>query len=333
MATNPNVCLIIFSRNRPDNLVKVLRRLEYTKFPVFVVDDSPDCNARSVLGDRGIDIHIFDREVQNVFLDRIMTPASLISLVEIGRPVWNLGAARNFGLLIGLSLGFEIIIFCDDDIHYNNDLNPFLSKILETGCAGAEIVGELDYSVLDHFAALQGLPMYQGPSGGFLGFQVSAVAHHFMNVYNEDLIWLRLHQSFRSAPVVGTALQATEKHANDKNKQMELAVWQEYGEVLLQGVSAKSALENPSLLTSHKHWKRIIASERASVISMAKAGVLTNKQHAVCKRVEKELNAYQPESIALYWKSYFITNDQWLDYINKTRGQFNSKKVLYEIKG
>ena len=333
MATNPNVCLIIFSRNRPDNLVKLLRSLEHTKFPVFIVDDSPDGNARSVLGTRGGDIHIFDREIQNVFLDHIMIPASLTPLVKIGRPVWNLGAARNFGLLIGVSLGFEIIIFCDDDIHYNNDWNPFLSKILETGCAGAEIVGELDYSVLDHFAALQGLPMYQGPSGGFLGFQVSYLAHHFMNIYNEDLIWLRLHQSFRSTPVVGTALQAIENQGNDKNRLMELAIWQEYGEVLLQGVSAKSALENPSLLTSHKHWKRIIDSERASVISMAKAEVLTKNQHAICKRVEKELNAYQPENIALYWKSYFITNDEWLDYINKTRGQFNSKKVLYEITG
>lgn len=189
-------------------------------------------------------------------LPRWQTSALLARTAFAQRKI-DLSAKRNLGLLLSRMLGWQRIMFLDDDI---TELNPAdveqASGLLDTyNAVGLQVGGFPDHSVVCHAYRQAGGEQTSFIGGGALVVQVERCSSFFPQIYNDDWFFL-LDGAKGLQPVARTG--RVRQYPYDPFRSPERARNEEFGDVLAEGIywlldQGKSIAD-----ADPAHWERFL---------------------------------------------------------------------------
>lgn len=251
-------CIILFTKDRPNTLSRTLSCLGGINIRIFVVDDSTRTDTYELISNKYNQEYIaYHGGREQIELLSNFKGADLKSFLKpLGQRDWNLGFVRNYALILAWALGYEEILFIDDDIviHDAQLIESMFSHLKSNDFVGARVVGMPDHSVVGHLMKACGGYVDEFISGGFLAFNMKSVSEYFLNLYNEDQIWLFLHAPHTKFAVFG---EVEQQQYNPFKDIPVKAVSQEFGEILDDGAEEAFRLSNHSLLLSPDFWREI----------------------------------------------------------------------------
>lgn len=301
--------IFIFTRDRPKTLLSALGCTKNIYQNVFIVDDSL-FQINRLENQRHLDSSKHNYLGQNEFTSFLNqhtnghTDFSFL-LRQLGNREWNLGFARNFALLKAKSLKFNRVLFMDDDINIPSiDLiNDLLNLTEEYSFTGAHILGLVDDSILGHIATDLKVFNERMLSGGFMAFNPNTIDHYFMNIYNEDWIWLFLQLKDKRFLQTGEVFQTlTNPMENYKDKIM----FQEYGEIALDGILNLYPDKDYQNLLSGSFWEKMF-TERNEYLLDLKEKATKNKKEDYLKIIQHvRLNSnFKADMFKKLFEEYF----------------------------
>jgi len=172
----------------------------------------------------------------------------------------DLSAKRNLGLMLSHMLGWERVVFLDDDIRVPDpgDLSKATGLLSTHAAVGLHIGGYPDNSVVCHAFRDAGGDQGTFVGGGAMAVEVKRNRSFFPKVYNEDWFYLLdAGKRLQSVATVGEVLQ----YPYDPYR-AERARGQELGDVLAEGIfwlldQGKAAPDGDL-----KHWRDFLAKRQ-----------------------------------------------------------------------
>lgn len=146
---------------------------------------------------------------------------------------------RNFGLHLARLLGWDSLIFLDDDMDVTSDHIYKATDLLEHG--NAAVVGFSARSFPDHSVAVHANRWVNGPIDSFVGSGVLAVKTNatvfsfFPYIYNEDWLFLLVYCLFGGEDVVWAGTIKQRKY--DPFKNIQRAKTEEPGDLLAESLA------------------------------------------------------------------------------------------------
>ncbi len=178
--------------------------------------------------------------------------------------ITDLSLKRNLGLLLARLHGWHKVAFVDDDITLTKTENiGRLAGQLERHRTAGMVLREFpDNSVVCHARRLAGGSQDVFVSGAVLGVRCDDLPlSYFPDIYNEDWFYFAKEAAARDLPRVGQAEQAP----FDPFAHPERAAWEEFGDLLAEGLFALFGEVDPDLsLVEHlsgatrRFWDRFI---------------------------------------------------------------------------
>lgn len=276
--------IYIFTCNRPKKLERLLFEIcsfQNSKYGIYIIDDSS--NKESIAENVEITKKYDNSQYlgRRQYLDFYNVIEGLANRQILGDVTWNLGIARNFALDHSKSIGYEKVLFIDDDISDVDDRkmevgfsvlnkNSFVSCILE-GVEDNSIIGHISkhVGIID-----DGVKML---SGGFLFFSPATISHRFYNIYNEDWIIQLLEKEKKK---IILPFSVNHNVDQDVNWTLDQAIFQEYGELIVEGL-----LENENAISMDYQFWDVIIENRIKFIQKIKEEAIKihyNRGHDIC---------------------------------------------------
>jgi hypothetical protein len=149
----------------------------------------------------------------------------------------NLSTKRNLGLLLALMVGWRRIFFLDDDIRDIGfpDLQSTVAMLARYRTAGMRVTHFPDNSAACHAHRATGGMQDVFLSGSALAVDMQREIGFFPHIYNED--WLFFYDDVASGQLGNSARRITQLHY-DPFADPQRAAWQEFGDVLAEGLYA-----------------------------------------------------------------------------------------------
>jgi hypothetical protein len=266
--------IFVFTRDRPLVLEDTLSQLKNTIYSVFIIDDSfhesNQNNNRELLKHIPNGIYYGKNEFNNSSISHNLISSGYNSVYrQLGNKEWNLGYARNYALFLSHIHNANKVLFIDDDIVIPKEeiiINSF--ELLEQfNFVGASIGGMFDDSLLGYISTDLGLidNDERTLSGGFLAFNRKAIRFPFLNIYNEDWIWLFLHSDDEKYLQTECVIQKnTNPYIGYENK----ILFQEYGEIFIIGILMAKRKSNFELLSSKSLWENVIQKRKVYLLEL-----------------------------------------------------------------
>ncbi|MEV5961844.1 hypothetical protein AB0L70_08770 [Kribbella sp. NPDC051952] len=183
----------------------------------------------------------------------------------------DLSVKRNLGLLLGRMLGWNSLLFVDDDITQFKQLQiERLTSVLDRHPVASMVSREFpDNSVVCHARRLAGLAQDVFVSGASLGVNLRHPnLSFFPDIYNEDWLFFARHAAARSLPKIGEVKQAEYLPFYDP----ERAAREEFGDLLAEGLYALfertpgwEFKEQLAAAGRKGHWEDFAASRRTMI--------------------------------------------------------------------
>jgi len=312
--------IIIFTKDHPERLQKTLPQLFNIDLPVILLDDSVNSDTKVIVkkfNDRQNIYYHGKIEQQRILQKLSSTDFELNSFVRtLGSNGWTLGYTRNYAIILAKVLGFERVLFMDDDIiiEDNSLVYEMFDLLNNADFVSAEIKGMPDLSVVDFIIQKVGLEPYRFMSGGFLAFNLNSVAEYFLNYYNEDWIWLFMHKPKAKLLKHGEVYQLP---YDPFENEVEKALHQEFGEILVEGFKEMGARNDFSLLIDNTFWQVILKKCKDNLIKLKE--ICKNKEFEVGVNVcSALLHYYQNLNLSSFvrvFNQYLIKKTSWLDLI------------------
>ncbi len=246
----------------------------------------------------------------------------------------DLSAKRNIALTLSHMLGWDRVVFLDDDIRVPNpgDLRKAAGLLNTHTAVGLRIGGFLDNSVVCHAFRDAG-----GEQGTFVGGGALAVAvkHNrtfFPNIYNEDWFFvLDAGKGLQSVATVGEVLQNPYDPYRPERAQAE-----ELGDVLAEGtfwlLDQGRSISDGDL----GHWRDFLAKREkfieqvlAMVEGRSTIGPADRARMAeALMAAQDRLRQITPGLCVDYLKALVIDQERWQQHVQAIRRQ---KKVRLEV--
>lgn len=262
MTNKGEAILFVFSKDRPTSLEATLDSLISSRKRIIVIDDSAAPQNRAMIEAHCRDIHVdyHGRIQQEGLLSAISKPLGdkiRSFTATLGLRKWSLGFNRNYALICARRARARMALFVDDDITLKDSVHVdrVFSELENSRFVGAAIDVMPDYSLLGHVYSAGGACLPGYVSGGFLGINLENLEHYFLNVYNEDWIWLFLEAKGSKPAIIGSVSQRV---FNPFNHWKRRALFQEYGEILWKGVLNSSDSDRLRTLMTPRFWKEAI---------------------------------------------------------------------------
>jgi glycosyltransferase involved in cell wall biosynthesis len=164
----------------------------------------------------------------------------------------DLSLKRNFGLLLARLIGWERVVFLDDDIEIPEpmDLRDAAGLTDHYAAVGLTIKGMPDNSVVCHAYREAGGKQDTFVGGGAMAVGTKSITSFFPNIYNEDWFFLLDDDGLRSTTTAGTAIQKPYDPFREQRARME-----ELGDVLAEGLFWLLDNGRSPLHASAAHWR------------------------------------------------------------------------------
>ena len=180
---------------------------------------------------------------------------------EIGYHVTDLSMKRNIGLVLAKMLGWRRIFFLDDDIRdiAYPDLQRTVDMLSSFSAAGMWVTEFPDNSIVCHANRVTGGSQDVFVSGAALAVDCENDISFFPDIYNED--WLFFFDAASTGQLGNSYLKATQLYyypfAN-----AERAAWQEFGDVLAEGLYALLHLDLDVTQATSTYWGKFLEARR-----------------------------------------------------------------------
>jgi hypothetical protein len=313
--------IFIFTKDRPDKLKSGLSSVSNIDYQIFVIDDSTMETNRLInrqLLNKKNQIYLGkDRYNEFLYRHRIDMPGFSFLLRPPGSKDWNLGYARNFALLFSKSLSLENVLFMDDDIQVSSlDVVKILFEALKSfKFTGAHISGLVDDSVLGHIATDLDIHNERMLSGGFMAFNPNAISDYFLNIYNEDWIWLFLQLKEEKYLQTKEVIQELKNPLEEYESKI---VFQEFGEIALDGILDLYNDPSNEALSDIIFWERIF-NERdeylKKLIRVSTINGFTNYIQIVTY-VQSNSKHFRPLDFKTLFEEYFNKRNAFQELFN-----------------
>lgn len=306
--------ILVFSKDRPDRLQRTLPNLGATPYNVCLIDDSASSENQVTIRRLCNQYHIIYHGIieQEKMIEQLNPDLRKKFVCNLGQKGWSLGYNRNYALLYGLFSGARKIILMDDDVLIEP---PLLEKIFRALSSipfvGVEIRLMPDDSIVGHIYRAGGDILPQYVSGTFLGIDLEKVRHYFLNVYNEDWIWLFLENNGGEVTKIGSVKQLKYDPFRDWESRI---YFQEIGEILWNGLCYHPPPIKISNLIRPDYWNsilRIRMQELNSTVNLELPDDLNMTADAIRKKLSYFHRTLLPEIFANEFRNYFDLLDDW----------------------
>ncbi|GAA3686836.1 hypothetical protein GCM10022224_059720 [Nonomuraea antimicrobica] len=236
----------------------------------------------------------------------------------------DLSAKRNIGLLLSHVMGWERVVFLDDDIEVggHEDVMRAAALLDRYDAVGMHIGGFPDNSVVCHAHRLAGGDQDSFVGGGALAVETFRNPSFFPNVYNEDWFYLLGETSLRRLAVTGMVKQ----RPYDPFDRAVRARDQEFGDVLAEGVYW--LLDHRigwAAATDTRHWADFLARRRAFILDvLRRVRQLAPGSRPDPRAMEESLraalgrlNSIEPEFCVRYIKGWREDRYRWIEHLRK----------------
>lgn len=175
--------------------------------------------------------------------------------------VIDLSMKRNIGLVLAKMLGWQRIFFLDDDIRdiAYPDLQRTVDMLCSFSAAGMWVTEFPDNSIVCHANRVTGGSQDVFVSGAALAVNCEGDIGFFPDIYNED--WLFFFDAASKGELGNSYLKATQLYyypfAN-----AERAAWQEFGDVLAEGLYALLHLGRDVAQATSEYWGAFLEARR-----------------------------------------------------------------------
>jgi len=302
--------IFIFSRDNPDKLIQALQSIQKIHYDIVVVDDSTrevnQITNRKIVS--CLNYYYLGKPEFLAFIKRYMINLSEFSFLlrQLGDKSWNLGYTRNFALLFGKASGFENVLFMDDDIEVRSMhiVNELFELLKSYQFVGANIAGLVDDSVLGHIATDLNIFNERMLSGGFMAFRPSTINQFFLNYYNEDWIWLFLQLVGRQPRQEGEVFQA---FSNPLDNYRDKVLFQEFGEILLDGILDCYPRGSFIDLNSQLFWERMVNERKTYLDTLVRSSRKSNNinYEEILEYIIENSGKYRASTFRNLFEEYF----------------------------
>jgi hypothetical protein len=180
---------------------------------------------------------------------------------ECGYYVTDLSMKRNIGLALARIMGWKRIFFLDDDIRdiIYPDLRRTVDMLGSFSAAGMWVTEFPDNSIVCHANRMTRGSQDVFVSGATLAVQCDSDVGFFPDIYNED--WFFFFDAAAKGRLGNSYLKATQlayyPFANAKR-----AAWQEFGDVLAEGLYALLHLQMDVRQATSIYWSFFLEARR-----------------------------------------------------------------------
>jgi len=222
-----------------------------------------------------------------------------------GREATDIHIKRNIALLLSRLLGWEYILFLDDDVRglTAQSIANLTAALTSHSAAGLLVDSFPDNSVVMHAERLSGIEPGVSLCGGSLAVNTGLARGFFPDIYNED--WFFLFAASRSAPV--TSVGSVGQLACDPFAQPMRAASEEFGDVVAEGVKQLLAAGVSCERSSLSDWSGIL-ERRRELIATIRGRLATGTTTAQTVAADRALRAAEARLAR-------ITARQCLDYV------------------
>ena len=171
--------------------------------------------------------------------------------------VTDLSMKRNVGLILARMLGWRRIFFLDDDIRDINypDLRATVSMLGAFPAAGMRVIDYPDNSIVCHARRMTGKSQDVFVTGAALAVDCYADIGFFPDIYNED--WLFFFDNASRGRLASSGRKATQL-CYYPFADPQRAAWQEFGDVLAEGLYGLLHLGMGAQDATHDYWSRFL---------------------------------------------------------------------------
>jgi hypothetical protein len=224
---------------------------------------------------------------------------------------------RNLGLLLARSVGWQRVVFLDDDIAVADpaDLRRAVSLLDRHYAVGLAIGGYPDNSVVCHAHRAAGGRQDTFVGGGALAVGMDSLESFFPKVYNED--WMFLLDDVRLRPVaqIGLAMQKP----YDPFADPERARGEEFGDDLAEGVFGLLDRGGRVKDADERYWRGFLADRALLILDIidrtAKHDELEPGQRArmlaSLKAAYGRLQLTTPDRFVAYLRAWRADGTRW----------------------
>jgi len=167
---------------------------------------------------------------------------------------------RNVGLLIAHLIGWQRVVFLDDDITVPDPQHLRIAAGLTDrhDVVGLNIGGYPDNSVVCHAYREAGGPQSTFIGGGAIAVGARSMKSFFPNIYNEDWFFLLGESGLRPLAVTGSVIQEPyNPFAAQQRARLE-----ELGDCLAEGLFSLLDVGKTTMDATHRFWQRFLTNRR-----------------------------------------------------------------------
>jgi hypothetical protein len=239
----------------------------------------------------------------------------------------DLSTKRNLGLVLSRMLGWERVVFLDDDIRVPDpgDLSKAVGLLDTHAAVGLRIGGFPDNSMVCHAFRAGGGDQETFIGGGALAVDVERNRSFFPNVYNEDWFYLLdAGKGLQSVATVGEVLQYPYDPYQPKRARM-----QEFGDVLAEGTYW--LLDQGKFVSDGDlaHWRDFLARrkefiERVLAMVEQSAAIEPPERARMAEALRAALGRLAlitPQICVAYLQAWVADQERWQRHIQGVRRQ------------
>lgn len=240
---------------------------------------------------------------------------------------------RNLGLLLAQMVGWQHVIFLDDDIAVPRtaDLRSAAGLLGTYNAVGLSIGGFPDNSVVCHAYREIGGNQQSFIGGGAMAVETTRTRSFFPDIYNEDWFYmLDPHKGLQPIAVTGTVVQSPYEPFREERARME-----ELGDVLAEGIFW--LLDQGGTLddATRDHWRDFLPRRRRFIkyiiehISEAPASAEERARIVSCLRASLgRLALIEPDWCEKYLKAWRADHVAWERHVRTLRHNFSAEDAL-----
>jgi hypothetical protein len=282
--------------------------------------------ARELANSKSVDLVAVDmKRLPHGMLPSFGTTSLLANTVFERRT--DTSSKRNIGLLLARALGWQHIVFLDDDIciqqaEHLTDAVRLLHKYDGVGLTGS---GFPDNSVVCHAHRKTGGFQDTFIGGGALAVNAMTFNSFFPDIYNEDWFFL-LREDIRLRPIARTSGIAIQRpydpFANDQRARAE-----ELGDVLAEGIFWLFDEHKPVEKADRAYWRDFLDKRQSLITEILGRLDDANVEPAERGRMRAALKAargrsaiIEPQLCVDYLNSWLDDRDKWAIHLDKITG-------------
>ncbi|MEV4319819.1 hypothetical protein [Actinocrispum sp. NPDC049592] len=244
---------------------------------------------------------------------------------------------RNFGLLLSRMVGWEHVVFLDDDIDIPapHDLAGAVGSLGRFASVGLTINGYPDNSVVCHAYRIAGGRQDTFIGGGALAVGVESFNSFFPNIYNDDWFFLLNDHGLRpSAFTTGVVEQSSYDPFHDPTR----ARSEELGDSLAEGLYM--LLDDTQRLdtANYAYWARFLSRRLKFIDEIVTFVGDTALPQPEKERMIESLKAakgrnlvIEPQLCVDYLDAWRLDRKLWREHINVAPEQLGVEKTLAEL--